>query len=655
MDDSDKYLIRIQELEGDLDQRELELSLLREIVDLIGSEYNLQTVYEHVAMRARKLLRAETVLIPVLDKDHQTYTYQAADGEYADELEGQELPIEIGVCGWVFRNRKVWWRGVLEELNENERNRWEKEAGTLILVPLVGKQHFLGGIAAINKIDKDEFSKRDLDMLKLFAGQVSFAIDNAIFFNELNDAKQSAEAFRNKLESANKRLTTANEDLRKLAVHDPLTGLPNRTLIMDRLQQGVLGAKRNTEHLALLMIDLDQFKIVNDTLGHLVGDHLLTCVGQRFQRTLREVDTLGRLGGDEFAVVVPETDLESIALVASKLQSVLQTPVTVEGNSFSIGASIGIALYPEHGEDPATLLRHADKAMYVAKRNKDDYAFYCNEFDEQNPGSLALISDMRTAISDGTIDIALQPKFDFRSGLVTGVEALARWTHHEKGFISPVDFIPMLESTGLIKPFTLLILEKSIRECMKCRALGYDLSIAVNLSMHNLRDSNLPDQIADLLSRYRMERNVLMLEITESTIMSNPEHTMEILSKLESMGIKLSIDDFGTGYSSLSHLKKLPVHQLKIDRAFVKDVTTDNDDAVIVKSTIDLAHNLGLETVAEGIETKDVLDAIKQAGCDIAQGYLISKPLYPDDLLKFLEAGDWPIRSIKQKNTEPVY
>ncbi|MEE9422871.1 MAG: EAL domain-containing protein [Gammaproteobacteria bacterium] len=655
MDDSDKYLIRIQELEGDLDQRELELNLLREIVDLIGSEYNLQTVYEHVAMRARKLLRAETVLIPVLDKDHQTYTYQAADGEYADELQGQELPIEIGVCGWVFRNRKVWWRGVLEELNENERNRWEKEAGTLILVPLVGKQHFLGGIAAINKIDKDEFSKRDLDMLKLFAGQVSFAIDNAIFFNELNDAKQSAEAFRNKLESANKRLTTANEDLRKLAVHDPLTGLPNRTLIMDRLQQGVLGAKRNTEHLALLMIDLDQFKIVNDTLGHLVGDHLLTCVGQRFQRTLREVDTLGRLGGDEFAVVVPETDLESIALVASKLQSVLQTPVTVEGNSFSIGASIGIALYPEHGEDPATLLRHADKAMYVAKRNKDDYAFYCNEFDEQNPGSLALISDMRTAISDGTIDIALQPKFDFRSGLVTGVEALARWTHHEKGFISPVDFIPMLESTGLIKPFTLLILEKSIRECMKCRALGYDLSIAVNLSMHNLRDSNLPDQIADLLSRYRMERNVLMLEITESTIMSNPEHTMEILSKLESMGIKLSIDDFGTGYSSLSHLKKLPVHQLKIDRAFVKDVTTDNDDAVIVKSTIDLAHNLGLETVAEGIETKDVLDAIKQAGCDIAQGYLISKPLYPDDLLKFLEAGDWPIRSIKQKNTEPVY
>ncbi len=655
MADSTTNLNHIHQLESELDRRELELSLLREIVELISSEFDLQSVYQRVAQRARELINAETVLIPVLSDDQQHYTYMAADGEYADELVAQELPIEIGVCGWVFRNRKAWWRGVLEELSENERNRWEKEAGTLILVPLVGKRHFLGGIAAINKIDQDEFSKRDLDMLKLFAGQVSFAIDNAIIFNELNEAKITAEAFRSELESTNTRLTQANEDLRELAVHDPLTGLPNRTLIMDRLQQGVLGAKRNGENLALLMIDLDQFKIVNDTLGHHVGDHLLTCIGQRFQRTLREVDTLGRLGGDEFAVVVPETDLESSALVASKLQAVLQTPVTVEGHSFSIGASIGIALYPDHGQDPTGLLKHADTAMYVAKRNRDDYAFYCDEFDDHSTDRLALISDLRTAISEAAIDIALQPKFDLRTGMVTGAEALARWTQPGKGLISPVEFIPILESTGLIKPFTLLILEKSIRECMKYRALGYDLSIAVNLSMHNLRDGHLPDQIADLLARYKMERDVLVLEITESTIMSNPEHTMEVLSKLENMGLRLSIDDFGTGYSSLSYLKKLPVHQLKIDRSFVKDMTVSNDDAVIVRSTIDLAHNLGLVTVAEGIETLDVLNAVKAAGCDIAQGYLISKPLYPEAFLKFLENGEWPVRAVAQAKAAKVY
>lgn len=650
--DTDLQLKKIRELEAELGQRELEISLLREIADLIGSEYNLQTVYRRVAKRARELIHAETVLIPVLNEDQDHYTYQAASGEFADELEGQTLPIEIGVCGWVFRHRRAWWRGMLNELSENERNRWEKEAGTLILVPLAGKRQFLGGIACINKIDRDEFSKRDLDLLKLFASQVSFAIENAIFFSELNEAKDNAEAYRAKLENANERLLRANEDLRNLAVHDPLTGLPNRTLIMDRLQQGVLGAKRNQANLALIMIDLDRFKEVNDTLGHQVGDHLLTCVGQRFHRALREVDTLGRLGGDEFAVVVPETDTATATLLADKLQGVLDAPVTVDGHNFTIDASMGIALYPDHGLEPSTLLKHADTAMYTAKRNKDPYVIYSEAFDQHDPNRLALLSELRRAIHDGAIDIALQPKFDLTTGLVTGSEALARWIHPEQGNIPPNDFIPMLESTGLIKPFTLLVLDKAMRECMKCRGLGYDLSVAVNLSMHNLRDSNLPGQIADLLSLYRMERDVLVLEITESAIMNDPDHTMSVLNQLMDLGVRLSIDDFGTGYSSLSHLKKLPVHQLKIDRSFVKDMNHDADDAAIVQSTIDLAHNLGLVTVAEGIETPDVLHSLKTAGCDIAQGYLISKPLFPEQFLEFLQDGEWPARMLSQVKVE---
>ncbi len=648
----DTNITRIRELENELDQRELEISLLREIADLVGSEYNLQTVYTRVSERARQLINAETVLIPVLSEDQQTYTYEAAAGEFADELIGQSLPIEIGVCGWVFRNRKSWWRGVLDQLSDNERNRWEKEAGTLILVPLAGKRQFLGGIAGINKKGNEEFSKRDLDLLKLFASQVSFAIENAIFFSELEQARKDSDAYRGKLESANERLVRANEDLRNLAVHDALTGLPNRTLIMDRLQQGILGAKRGQDNLALIMIDLDHFKEVNDTLGHQVGDHLLGCIGQRFHRALREVDTLGRLGGDEFAVVVPETDLEASTLVASKLQAVLQTPVTVEGHSFVIGASIGIALYPDHGQDPSTLLKHADTAMYVAKRNKDDFAIYSDEYDQNHPNRLALVSALRQSISDGNVDIALQAKFDLKTGMIIGAEALARWSHPEHGTVPPIEFIPMLESTGLIKPFTLLILEKSIRECASLRALGHDISVAVNLSMHNLRDPHLPDQILDLLSMYRLEQDVLMLEITESAIMSDPENTLCILSRLREMGVRLSIDDFGTGYSSLSYLKKLPVHQLKIDRSFIKDMAVEKDDAAIVKSTIDLAHNLGLVTVAEGIETKEVMDGIKAMGCDQAQGYLISRPLTIEDFRVFLDSGDWKVRTMAQSPVE---
>lgn len=638
-----------QSLQRELEQRELEIKLLREITALVGSEFDLQKVFDRVARRARELLCAETVLIPVLNPGQDSYTYRAANGADADELLNETLPVEIGVCGWVLKNRKPWWQGALDELSEHERNRWEKTAGTVILVPLVGKHNFLGGIAGLNKIGAAEFNERDLELLTMFANQVSIAIENAMMVGALSKANKNADALRKKLEKTNRKLIRTNVELQHLAVHDPLTNLPNRTLIMDRLNQGIRAASRDKDSLALIMIDLDHFKEVNDTLGHAVGDELLLCIGKRFQDTLRNVDTLGRLGGDEFAVVVTETDLAASIIVAKKLQKSLHKPIVINGNNFSIGASMGMALYPDHGLTPSVLLKSADVAMYVAKRNNDEFCVYDEQLDEHHPNQLTLLGDLRAAIQGHTIGIVLQPKLNLDTKQIVGAEALARWSHPERGPLSPSEFVPVLEKTGLIKPFTLQILEKSIQACSECRAAGFDISVAVNLSTYNLRDPHLPEQVAALLARYEMDQNTLVLEITESAIMSDPEQTMDVLLQLDAMNVRLSIDDFGTGYSSLSYLKKLPVHQLKIDRSFVSGVTTDSDDAIIVRSTVDLAHNLGLAVVAEGVEEEDVMKMIQSLGCELVQGYLISRPLEPDEFLAFLNTTEWSVKRLPPK------
>ncbi len=640
---------RLREMQIKLQQREAEIALLKEITQVITSEHNLQKVFDLVASRARDLIQAETLAIPVLAGDQSAYTYRTAIGANADELVGATLPIQIGICGWVLRHRKAWWRGTLDQLSPSERNRWEQDAGTNIHVPLIGKRQLLGGIAGIKKIGGGEFDERDLELLTMFASQVSIAIENAMFFEELDAAKQRAEAYREKLQDSNRRLASSNQDLQHLAVHDPLTGLPNRTLIQDRIQQALLVAKRDRHSMALIMIDLDHFKEVNDTLGHPVGDKLLVGVGRGFLTVLRKPDTLGRLGGDEFAVVLPQADRIAAITVAGKLQAALHEPVRVDGNSLSIGASMGIALYPDHGAEPSALLKCADVAMYMAKRNSDDYSVYDPAYDDYRPDRLDLVRDLRTAIQRGEIGIAFQPKLDLKSGLITGVEALARWKHVERGVVPPCDFIPVLEQTGLIKPFTLQILEKSVHYSRVYRDMGYELNVAVNLSMQNLRDQNLPGQIADILGRCQLSKDCLMLEITESAIMRDPDFSLDILTELDRMGVGLSVDDFGTGYSSLSYLKRLPVQQLKIDRSFVSDMMTDKDDAMIVRSTIDLAHNLGLKTVAEGVETPETLETLETMGCDLAQGYLISRPLSQDDFLSYLRAGEWRVRSNEDK------
>jgi diguanylate cyclase len=424
----------------------------------------------------------------------------------------------------------------------------------------------------------------------------------------------------------------------RAATHDALTGLPNRTLFRDRTDQAMRQAKRELTPTALLLIDLDRFKEVNDTLGHHYGDQLLVQVGRRLRAALREVDTVARLGGDEFAVLLPRIAArEGAVTVATKLLAGLEKPFTLEGLALDVEASIGIALYPDHGSDADELLQRADIAMYAAKDTHAGFVLFDPTLDRHSPRKLALLGELRRAIEQGQLVLHYQPKVDAHSGMLLGVEALVRWQHPAHGLIPPAEFIPLAERTGLITPLTHYVLDAALHQCRDWRRAGHELAVAVNVSARRLLDLAFPDEVAATLATWEVPAELLIVEITESTLMADPTHALEVLGRLNQMGVGLSIDDFGTGYSSMAYLKSLPVHELKVDRSFVSHMTTNTSDAVIVRSTVDLGRNLGLRVVAEGVEdpaTRDELDAL---GCDAIQGYYVSRPVPPDDLIRWLE------------------
>jgi diguanylate cyclase len=422
------------------------------------------------------------------------------------------------------------------------------------------------------------------------------------------------------------------------ATHDDLTGLPNRTLLRDRIAQATRQADRELVPAALLLLDLDRFKEVNDTLGHHYGDQLLIQVGQRLQAALRDVDTVARLGGDEFAVLLPRIETaEGAVAVARKLQAALEEPFVLEGLSLDMEASIGLAVYPEHGSDPDELLQHADIAMYVAKETHAGFVLFDPTQDQHSPRRLALLGELRRAIDQQQLVLHYQPKVDAHSGAVLGVEALVRWQHPALGLLPPNDFIPLAERTGLIGPLTRYVLDAALHQCHWWRQTGHELAVAVNVSARSLLDLHFPDQVAGLLARWELPARLLLVEITESTIMADPTHALEILGRLNMMGVQVAIDDFGTGYSSMAHLKTLPVHELKVDRSFVSQMTSSTSDAVIVRSTVDLGRNLGLRVVAEGVEDLATWQELDALGCDAIQGYYTSRPMPPNDLIAWLD------------------
>lgn len=427
------------------------------------------------------------------------------------------------------------------------------------------------------------------------------------------------------------------------ALHDPLTELPNRKLLNNRLQQEILRAERSNKPLVLIMSDLDHFKEINDTLGHHVGDIVLQQAAIRLFRTFRKTDNVSRLGGDEFGILLPETSLEQAINISKKAVAAFEIPFVVEGHSLSLGISMGLVESPIHGDDVNILVQRADVAMYVAKRNNLGLSVYDPNQDTHSIGRLALMTEFRSAIENQSLEIVYQPKVDVRTKEIIGAEALMRWNHPERGYIDPDEFIPLAEQTGLIKPLTSWALEQAVKQCMIWREIWPDFNMAVNLSVHNLHDVALLNQVRDLIANHDMPPSCLTLEITEGDIMTDPIRAKEILEAFHMMGITLAIDDFGTGYSSLSYLKQLPVDELKIDKSFVMEMTQDENDAVIVRATIELAHNLGLKTVAEGVVNQETWDHLLTLNCDSAQGYFISRPVSPANFTAHEICENWPV------------
>ena len=412
------------------------------------------------------------------------------------------------------------------------------------------------------------------------------------------------------------------------ALHDGLTGLPNRVLFRLRVERACADSRRTGRPFALILLDLDHFKEINDTLGHHVGDDLLRLVAARLQGSVRSVDTVARLGGDEFVVLVGDLVTEAeVGEIATRLLASLREPFPVDAVRLEIGASLGVALHPAHGDSVDVLLQRADIALYGAKVERGRYKVYDSAADVHTPARLTLAAELREGMERGELFLQHQPQVDVRTGTVVGFEALVRWRHPERGVVMPDDFLPVVENTGLITPLTLTVLDLALSAVAEWRANGHDVTVAVNLSVRHLTDLGLPLQVRDALRKHGVPASALVLEVTETLIMSDPVRATDVLRLLRELGVALAVDDFGTGYSSLAYLRRLDVHELKIDRSFVRHITADEGHATIVRSTIEMGHNLGLRLVAEGVEDDETLALLRGWGCGVAQGYHLSRPL----------------------------
>lgn len=466
-----------------------------------------------------------------------------------------------------------------------------------------------------------------------------------LVLSAVHDGKMAISSYIATFTDIGERIETSRQ-LRHLAYHDPLTQLPNRLAFESQLTLSIRVAERDHAQLALMLIDLDHFKTVNDTLGHQVGDELLKSVAQRLSQSVRASDIVARLGGDEFVVVLPEIDSPTMAsAIAGKIQRALaDVSHSVGAHTLYATPSIGISLFPADGCDGQTLLRNADMAMYHAKdAGRNNYQFYADKMNEAAGERLQMENALRQAVSGITpvnspFSLHFQPQVCPHNGQVIGLEALARWEHPVMGHIPPDRFIPVAEETGLIQPLGDWIFWETCRNIRTFRDAGLEnFRVAVNISAQQLRHENLPLVVRGALACYDLRPSDLELEITESTAMQNPELTLSVLDQFAAMGILLSIDDFGTGYSSLAYLKHLPIHRLKLDRSFVRDIQTDPNDAAICSATVALGHNLGLEVVAEGVETAEQRDYLTALGCDILQGYLYSRPIPAGQIIRYLQ------------------
>jgi len=434
-----------------------------------------------------------------------------------------------------------------------------------------------------------------------------------------------------------RKLNEQHAQLEHQARHDPLTGLPNRDALSQTIDETIARLDGGPQTLAVCMIDLQQFKEINDSLGHHCGDELLRQVAKRLNAVLQAPDQAGRFYGNKFAIMLSNAGEAAIDGIAKTLLGALENAFEIDGRCLYIRGTLGVALYPQHATSAPALLQKAEAAIFQARENTLNAAVFQALDNKGAAERLGLINDLRNALRDNQLKLHYQPKLDLRNHHIIGAEALARWIHPQHGFIPPDQFIEIAERTGLIKELTRWVLETAVQQCAHCHANGWRMKISANLSAINLHDEELVPLIASLLERHRLPARNLVVEITETAMMADPARAKTQLQKLDTLGVSISIDDFGTGYSSLGHLRQLPVDEIKIDKSFVMDMIASEDDASIVRATIGLAHDLGLEVVAEGVEDETILKQLTDMGCDIAQGYHIAHPMPAADFLAMLE------------------
>ncbi|HMC53330.1 MAG TPA: EAL domain-containing protein [Acidimicrobiales bacterium] len=601
-----------------MSHRYASLCLLHEFSRRVGAASGTEAVARALLEQARALLRAELAEIVLLTP--------AGDGGYLRlTLEGDgHLSRQPG---WLTEGERAGLWSSSESVLAARTTRDEAMRGFLlarglrdcILVPLHGKHSLVGTLMVADRIgDRGTFDRSHQALLETLANHAALSLENGRLSDQLHSAVAERE---------------------HQARHDPLTGLANRRLFHEQLVDAMDRARTADSGLAVMMLDLDRFKQVNDSLGHAGGDRLLQEVGVRLSAAVGPLATVARLGSDEFAVLFPcSYDGADASAVAREIETALEVPFVVSGLSLEVDATLGIAVFPVHGQTAEVLLKGATSAMDQAKQLKSGIAVYAGGHDAQCTRRLALVSELRAALDRDEIDVHYQPKVELRRERVSGVEALVRWDHPVRGPISPEEFVPVAEETGLIRSLTTHVLRVALRDCGQWRRAGHPIHVSVNLSPRSLLDRDLPADVAAALREASAAPEWLTFEITETSIMADPERSTQVLERLSAMGIGLAVDDFGAGHSTLTYLKQLPVDEVKIDKSFVKGMATDGRDVAIVRSVVDLGTSLGLRVVAEGVEDQATLSRLSKMGCGVAQGFHLSRPLPRVELAAWLDS-----------------
>ena len=599
-----------------LADRHLNLERLYRFSQLVSTSPEIDQVMTSVLEEAKELLRSDRASAAFIGPDGAVIArVRLGTSGRLTRSEEPSTPED----DWVLRHVVADGQSLLmpRTTRDPAAQRWLESYGMreAVAVPLNGGTGVVGVLVVADRQgDVRTFEQNDVLLLETVANQAGVALRNGELIGQL----------------------------RHEALHDALTGLPNRTNLQRRLGYAlddVLAGR--TTGAAVMILDLDNFKEVNDTLGHQHGDLLLVEVAARLTAAVGAAGSVARLGGDEFAILVPDSGDENRVLrVGRRVLRSLEHPVSLDGLEVEIGGSMGIALAPIHADDPAALLKRADMAMYDAKTSTRGLRLYEPEIDTNNPRRLTLVSELRAALQNGEIEVHVQPQGRLSDGQVVGVEALARWRHPELGNVSPDEFIPIAERSGLIGPLTTYVLDSSLAACAEWRARGHDIGVAVNLSTRSLHDADLVEEVDRLLRRHGVPAHRLTLEVTEGSVMADPARAVALLHRLRDLGVRLSVDDFGTGYSSLSYLKRLPVQEVKIDRSFITSLREGSEDVAIVRAIVDLGRHLRLEVVAEGIEDQETWDLLASMGCDLGQGWHLGRPMPGAELQPWLRSRD---------------